>query len=173
MATLYYDKDADLGLLKGKTVPIIGYGSQGHAHALNLKDSGVSVVVGLPADSKSRAKAEAAKAAQIIMILIPDTKQAEVYNKDIAPNLKPGDTLMFAHGFNIRFEQIKPPDFVDVSMVAPKAPGHRVREVFVEGGGTPCLIAVEQDKSGHAKAQALAYAKGIGGEHARGRATRL
>jgi ketol-acid reductoisomerase len=177
MATLYYDKDADLALLKDKTVAIIGYGSQGHAHALNLKDSGVKVVVGLPADSKSRTKAEAAglkvtsvadaaKAADVIMILIPDTKQAEVYNKEIAPNLKPGDTVMFAHGFNIRYGQIKPPDFVDVSMVAPKAPGHRVREVFVEGGGTPCLVAVEQDKSGHAKAQALAYAKGIGGTRA-------
>jgi ketol-acid reductoisomerase len=177
MATLYYDKDADLSLLSGKTVAIIGYGSQGHAHALNLKDSGVNVIVGLPADSKSKAKAEAsglivttvadaARVADIIMILIPDTKQAEVYKQDIEPNLKPGDTLMFAHGFNIRFGEIKPPDFVDVSMVAPKAPGHRVREVFVEGGGTPCLIAVEQDKSGHAKEQALAYAKAIGGTRA-------
>src|SRR5258707_11629660 len=177
MATLYYDKDADLSLLNGKTVAIIGYGSQGHAHALNLKDSGVKVVVGLAAGSKSKAKAEAAgltvmsvadaaKAADVIMMLVPDTKQAEIYKKDIAPNLKPGDTLMFAHRFNIRFGQITPPDFVDVTMVAPKAPGHRVREVFVEGGGTPCLIAVEQDKSGHAKAQALAYAKGIGGTRA-------
>ncbi|MEP7285627.1 MAG: ketol-acid reductoisomerase [Chloroflexota bacterium] len=177
MATLYYDRDADLSLLDGKTVAIIGYGSQGHAHALNLKDSGVKVVVGLQKGSKSWAKAEAAgldvmsvadaaKAADVIMMLVPDTKQAAVYNADIAPNLKPGDTLMFAHGFNIRFEQIKPPDFIDVSMVAPKAPGHRVREVFVEGGGTPCLVAVEQDKSGHAKAQALAYAKGIGGTRA-------
>src|SRR5260221_1561880 len=112
--------------------------------------------------------ADAAKAADVIMMLVPDTKQAEIYKKDIAPNLKPGDTLMFAHGFNIRFGQITPPDFVDVTMVAPKAPGHRVREVFVEGGGTPCLIAVEQDKSGHAKAQALAYAKGIGGTRAGG-----
>src|SRR5258708_7601613 len=177
MATLYYDRDADLSLLNGKTVAIIGYGSQGHAHALNLKDSGVKVIVGLPEDSKSRAKAEAAglpvmnvpdaaKAADVIMMLIPDTRQAEVYKKDIEPNLKPGDTLMFAHGFNIRFGQITPPDFIDVSMVAPKAPGHRVREVFVEGGGTPCLIAVEQYKSGHANAQALAYANGIGGTRA-------
>src|SRR5438552_3741841 len=173
MATLYYDKDADLSLLNGKTVAIIGYGSQGHAHALNLKDSGVKVVVGLPEGSKSRAKAEAAgltvmsvadaaKAGDVIMILVPDTKQAEVYKKDIEPNLKPGDTLMFAHGFNIRFGQIKPPDFVDVSMIAPKAPGHRVREVFVEGGGTPALLAVEQDASSTAKALALAYAKGLG-----------
>src|SRR5579859_2555156 len=177
MATLYYDRDADLSLLKDKTVAIIGYGSQGHAHALNLRDSGIKVIVGLPEGSKSRAKAqaeklpvmsvpEAAKAADVIMMLIPDTKQAEVYKRDIEPNLKPGDTLMFAHGFNIRFKQIQPPDFVDVTMVAPKAPGHRVREVFTEGGGTPCLVAVEQDKSGHAKAQALAYAKGIGGTRA-------
>jgi ketol-acid reductoisomerase len=177
MAQLYYDRDADLSLLNGKTVAIIGYGSQGHAHALNLKDSGVKVVIGLPEGSKSKAKAEAqgltvlsvadaAKAADVVMILVPDTKQAEVYKNDVEPNLKPGDTLMFAHGFNIRFGQIKPPDFVDVSMVAPKAPGHRVREVYTEGGGTPCLVAVEQDKSGHAKAQALAYAKGIGGTRA-------
>ncbi len=177
MATLYYDKDADLDLLKDKTVAIIGYGSQGHAHALNLRDSGVKVVVGLYPGSKSadHAKshgltvlsvAEAAKAADVIMILTPDTKQAEIYAQDIEPNLKEGDTIMFAHGFNIRYKQIKPPAFVDVSMVAPKAPGHRVREVFTEGGGTPCLIAVEQDHSGHAKAQALAYAKGIGGTRA-------
>jgi ketol-acid reductoisomerase len=177
MAKLYYDRDADISLLKDKTVAIIGYGSQGHAHALNLRDSGVKVVVGLHQGSKSRAKAEAdgltvmsvpdaVKAAQIVMVLIPDTIQAEVYKRDIEPNLKPGDTLMFAHGFNIRFGQIKPPANVDVSMVAPKAPGHRVREVFTEGGGTPCLIAVEQDKSGHAREQALAYAKGIGGTRA-------
>jgi ketol-acid reductoisomerase len=177
MAKLYYDRDADLSLLNGKTVAVIGYGSQGHAHALSLRDSGVKVVVGLHQGSKSKAKAEAdgltvmsvpeaTKAAQVIMILIPDTIQAEIYKRDIEPNLKPGDTLMFAHGFNIRYGQIKPPDFVDVSMVAPKAPGHRVREVFVEGGGTPCLIAVEQDKSGKAKAQALAYAKAIGGTRA-------
>lgn len=177
MATLYYDKDADLALLAGKTVAIIGYGSQGHAHALNLRDSGVNVVVGLHAGSKSRAKAEAeglkvlpvaeaAAAAQVIMMLIPDTKQAAVYNAEIKPNLKPGDTLMFAHGFNIRYGQIVPPDFVDVSMVAPKGPGHRVRETFQEGSGVPCLIAVQQDTSGNAKAQALAYAKGLGGTRA-------
>jgi len=177
MATLYYDKDADLGELKGKTVAIIGYGSQGHAHALNLRDSGVNVVVGLHAGSKSRAKAEAeglkvlsvadaTKAAQVIMMLIPDTKQASVYRSEIAPNLKPGDTLMFAHGFNIRFGQITPPDNIDVSMIAPKGPGHRLREVFVEGGGMPCLLAVYQDKSGKAKQVALAYGKGIGGTRA-------
>ncbi len=177
MATLYYDRDADLALLTGKTVAVIGYGSQGHAHALNLRDSGVKVVVGLYPGSKSAKQAEAdgltvlsvaeaAKAADVIMMLIPDTKQAEVYANEVAPHLKEGDTLMFAHGFNIRFGQIKPPAFVDVSMVAPKAPGHRVREVFTEGGGTPCLIAIEQDHSGHAKAQALAYAKGIGGTRA-------
>ncbi|NPV65646.1 MAG: ketol-acid reductoisomerase [Anaerolineae bacterium] len=173
MAKLYYDQDADLSLLNGKTVAIIGYGSQGHAHALNLRDSGVNVIVGLHEGSKSRAKAEAeglsvypvaeaAARADIIMMLTPDTVQPAIYNESIAPNLKPGDTLMFAHGFNIRFGQIKPPESVDVSMVAPKAPGHRVREVYVEGGGTPALIAVEQDASGHAKAQALAYARALG-----------
>ncbi len=173
MAKLYYDQDADLNLLDGKTVAVIGYGSQGHAHALNLKDSGVSVVIGLHEGSKSKAKAEAdglqvfsvaeaASRADIVMMLVPDTKQADIYETSIAPNLKPGDTLMFAHGFNIRYEQIKPPAFVDVSMVAPKAPGHRVREVFTEGAGTPGLVAIEQDASGNAKAQALAYAKGIG-----------
>lgn len=173
MATLFYDKDADLSLLDGKTVAIIGYGSQGHAHALNLKDSGVNVVVGLPESSKSRAKAEAdglkvltvaeaAKQADVVMILIPDHTQAEVYAKEIAPNLVAGNTLMFAHGFNIRFGQIKAPDGVDVSMVAPKAPGHRVREIFPEGQGVPGLIAVEVDASGKAEANALAYAKGIG-----------
>jgi ketol-acid reductoisomerase len=177
MAKLYYDRDADLSLLKGKTVAIIGYGSQGHAHAQNLRDSGVKVVVAEVPNTNNwnkavadgftpKSAAEAAAEADIIMILIPDTIQAKVYKQDIEPNLKPGDTLMFAHGFNIRFGQIKPPDFIDVSMVAPKAPGHRVREVFKEGGGTPCLVAVEQDKSGHAKAQALAYAKGIGGTRA-------
>jgi ketol-acid reductoisomerase len=177
MAQLYYDKDTDLALLEGKTVAIIGYGSQGHAHALNLRDSGVKVVVGLHEGSKSRAKAEAdgltvlsvaeaAKAAQMIMILIPDTKQAAVFREEIAPNLKPGDTLMFAHGFNIRFGQIQAPANVDVSMVAPKGPGHRVRETYTEGGGTPCLIAVHQDSSGKAKDNALAYAKAIGGTRA-------
>jgi ketol-acid reductoisomerase len=173
MATMYYDKDADLSLLNGKTIAIIGYGSQGHAHALNLQDSGMNVVVGLHEGSKSRAKAEAdgvkvlsvgeaVKNADIVMVLIPDTKQADVYHQDIAPNLKAGSMLMFAHGFNIHFGQIKPPESVDVTMIAPKAPGHRVREVFKEGAGTPGLLAVQQDATGNAKALALAYARGIG-----------
>ncbi|MBP6803300.1 MAG: ketol-acid reductoisomerase [Chloroflexi bacterium] len=173
MANIYYDKDADLSLLDGKTVAIIGYGSQGHAHALNLKDSGANVIVGLYEGSKSWPQAEAAgltvktvaeatKAADAIMILAPDTSQAAIYKSGIEPNLTPGKTLMFSHGFNIRFGQIVPPANVDVSMVAPKAPGHRVREVFAEGGGTPGLVAVHQDASGNAKAFALAYAKGIG-----------
>src|ERR1700741_2431693 len=173
MAKLYYDKDADLSLVQGKKVAIIGYGSQGHAHALNLRDSGVSVVVGLPEGSASRAKAEkdgltvkspaeAAAWADVIMILAPDTKQPKLYRDAIEPHLKPGKTLMFAHGFNIRFGTVKPPASVDVSMIAPKAPGHRVREVFTEGGGTPALLAIEQDASGNAKALALSYAKGLG-----------
>jgi len=173
MANLYYDKDADLSLVQAKKLAIIGYGSQGHAHALNLRDSGVSVVVGLPANSASKAKAEkdglivktpaeAAAWADVIMILAPDTRQRKLYEEEIEPHLKPGKTLMFAHGFNIRFGAIAPPKDVDVSMIAPKAPGHRVREVFVEGGGTPALIAVEQDASGNAKAFALSYAKGLG-----------
>jgi ketol-acid reductoisomerase len=162
-----------MSYLDGKTVEVIGYGSQGHAHALNLRDSGVKVVVGLHEGSRSRAKAEAdglavtsvadaAAQADVIILLIPDTLQAKVYAESVAPHLKPGDTLMFAHGFNIRYKQIQPPAFVDVSMVAPKAPGHRVRELFIEGAGTPGLVAVEQDASGHAKHQALAYARGIG-----------
>ncbi len=173
MANLYYDNSADLSLIQAKKVAIIGYGSQGHAHALNLRDSGVSVRVGLPDGSASRGKAEkagltvhrAAEAsawAEVIMILVPDTKQPKLYREAIEPNLKPGKTLMFAHGFNIRFGTIKPPAAVDVSMIAPKAPGHRVREVFIEGGGTPALLAVEQDASSTAKALALAYAKGLG-----------
>src|SRR5215831_19749310 len=173
MANLYYDDSADLALIQAKNVAIIGYGSQGHAHSLNLRDSGVSVRVGLPETSASRAKAEkegltvnapaqAAAWAEVIMILAPDTKQPKLYREAIEPNLKPGKTLMFAHGFNIRFGAIKPPASVDVSMIAHKAPGHRVREVFTEGGGTPALIAVEQDASGQAKAQALSYAKGLG-----------
>ncbi|MEO8608654.1 MAG: ketol-acid reductoisomerase [Chloroflexota bacterium] len=173
MATLYYDKDADLSLLNGKTIAVIGYGSQGHAHALNAKDSGAKVIVGLHEGSKSRAKAEAdglqvfsvaeaTKQADIVMVLIPDTMQAEVYNESIGPNLKPGSMLMFAHGFNIHFGEIKPPANVDVTMVAPKAPGHRVREVFKEGGGTPGLLAVEQDATGKAKQLGLAYARAIG-----------
>src|SRR5437879_5108092 len=173
MANLYYDDSADLTLIQGKKVAIIGYGSQGHAHSLNLRDSGVSVRVGLPETSASRANAEkegltvnapteAAAWAEVIMMLAPDTKQPKLYREAIEPNLKPGKTLMFAHGFNIRFGAIKPPKTVDVSMIAPKAPGHRVREVFREGGGTPALLAVEQDASGNAKALALAYAKGLG-----------
>jgi ketol-acid reductoisomerase len=173
MATLYYDKDANLDLLKGKTIAVIGYGSQGHAHALNARDSGVEVVIGLHEGSKSRAKAEAdglkvmsvadaTKAADIVMVVIPDTKQAAVYEESIGPNLKPGSMLMFAHGFNIHFGQIVPPATVDVTMVAPKAPGHRVREVFTEGAGTPGLVAIHQDATGNAKALALAYAKAIG-----------
>ena len=173
MATLYYDSDADLSLLAGKTIAVIGYGSQGHAHALNARDSGQHVIIGLHEGSKSKAKAQAdglsvftvaaaAKQADIVMILIPDTRQAEVYDQHIAPNLKDGAMLMFAHGFNIHFKEIVPPKSVDVSMIAPKAPGHRVREVFVEGAGTPGLIAVEQNATGKATALALAYAKAIG-----------
>ena len=173
MAKLYYDKDADLSLIQSKKVAIIGYGSQGHAHALNLRDSGGNVRVALPASSASRAKAEkdgiivntppeAAAWADVIMILTPDTKQKKLYEESIAPNLKAGKTLMFAHGFNIRFGAIKPSADIDVSMVAPKAPGHRVREVFTEGGGTPGLLAVEQNASGKAKELALSYARGIG-----------
>ena len=173
MAKLYHDNDADLALIQAKKVAIIGYGSQGHAHALNLTDSGVQVRVGLPDTSKSKAKAEsagvkvvpvadAAAWGDVIMILIPDTTQPEVYKRDIAPHLSPGKTLMFAHGFNIRFGTITPPANIDVSMIAPKAPGHRVREVFMEGGGTPALLAIHQDASGKAKALALSYAKGLG-----------
>src|SRR6516165_3666154 len=173
MATMYYDKDADLSLIRGRKVAVIGYGSQGHAHALNLKDSGASVRVGLPATSRSRAKAlaaglivadvaEAAKWADVVMILIPDTSQAKVYREEIEPNLAPGKMLMFAHGFNIRFGTITVRTDVDVSMVAPKSPGHRVRELYVEGAGTPALIAIHQDATGHAKALTLSYAKGIG-----------
>ncbi len=173
MATLYYDKDADLALLEGKTIAVIGYGSQGHAHALNARDSGQSVIIGLHAGSQSKAKAEAdglqvfsvaeaTSRADIVMLLIPDTRQGAVYEEQIAPNLKAGAMLMFAHGFNIHFKEIVPPATVDVSMIAPKAPGHRVREVFTEGAGTPGLIAIEQDATGSAKAMSLAYAKAIG-----------
>jgi ketol-acid reductoisomerase len=173
MANLYYDNSADLALIQGKKVAIIGYGSQGHAHSLNLRDSGVQVRVGLQPGSASLAKAqkegltvntpaEAAEWSDVIMILAPDTKQPKLYKDSIAPHLRKGKTLMFAHGFNIRFGTIKPPADVDVSMIAPKAPGHRVREVFTEGGGTPALIAIEQDASGGAKALALSYAKGLG-----------
>jgi ketol-acid reductoisomerase len=173
MANLYYDKDADLDLLAGMKIAVIGYGSQGHAHSLNLKESGCDVVVGLYQGSRSWAAAEdagltvmavdeAAAWADTVMILVPDTVQPALYHDAIAPNLKAGDTLMFAHGFNIRFHQIVPPADVDVSMVAPKAPGHRVRELYQEGVGTPGLLAVHQDASGKAKEMALAYAKGIG-----------
>ena len=173
MATIYYDKDADLLLIQSKNVAIIGYGSQGHAHALNLKDSGVNVVVGLADGSKSKAKAQAAgldvkgvadaaKWADVIMILVPDTTAPKLYRESIAPHLGAGKTLMFAHGFNIRYATIEVPKNVDVSMIAPKAPGHRVRELFVEGGGTPALVAIEQDASGQALPLALSYGKGIG-----------
>src|SRR5215467_10459888 len=173
MANLHYDNSADLALIQAKKVAIIGYGSQGHAHALNLRDSGVSVRVGLQPGSASISKAqkegltantpgEAAAWADVIMILAPDTKQPKLYRDEIAPHLKAGKTLMFAHGFNIRFGTIEPPSAVDVSMIAPKAPGHRVREVFTEGGGTPALLAVHQDASGSTKALALAYARGLG-----------
>jgi ketol-acid reductoisomerase len=173
MATIYYDKDAKPELLKSRKVAVIGYGSQGHAHALNLKDSGVDVRVGLHAGSKSRAKAEgaglrvvsvaeAAREADVIMMLVPDQTQAVVYKNDVAPNLKDGATLMFAHGFNIHFGQIVPPATVDVSMVAPKGPGHLVRRQYEEGKGVPGLIAIHQDVSGKAKQTALAWAGGIG-----------
>lgn len=177
MAKIFYAKDCNLDLLKGKTVAIIGYGSQGHAHALNLKESGVDVVIGLYEGSKSWAKAEAqgmkvytaaeaAKKADIIMILINDEKQAKMYKEDIEPNLKAGDMLMFAHGFNIHYGLIKAPKDVDVTMIAPKGPGHTVRSEYLEGKGVPCLVAVHQDATGHAQDLALAYAAGIGGARA-------
>lgn len=173
VAKIYYENDATLAPLQDKTVAIIGYGAQGHAHALNLRDSGVSVVVGLPDGSKSRAKAEAegltvltaAEAADkgdVIMILVPDHRQKQVYEESIAPALKAGKTLMFAHGFAIHFKAIEPPADVDVSMIAPKAPGKRVRELFTEGIGVPGLVAIYQDASGDALQNALAYARGIG-----------
>jgi ketol-acid reductoisomerase len=174
LARLYYDGDADLSLLEGQRIAIIGYGSQGHAHALNLRDSGLDVRVGLYPGSKSwrraesanltvRPVAEAAAEADVIMILIPDTSQAKVYREEIAPHLTAGKMLMFAHGFNIHYGQIDPPRDVDVTMIAPKGPGHLVRSVYTEGGGVPCLIAVHHDATGMAHARALAYAKGIGG----------
>src|SRR6185437_13179448 len=176
-AKIYHDEDADLALIRGKKVAIIGYGSQGHAHALNLKDSGVNVRIGLHEGSRSRAKAQAAgltvtsvpdaaRWGDVVMILIPDTTQPEVYEKEIRPYLSAGKTLMFAHGFNIRYGTISCPKDVDVTMVAPKAPGHRVREVFVEGGGTPALLAVHQDATGKAKQLALSYGKAIGATRA-------
>lgn len=177
MTKIYYDADADPNLVKGKTVAIIGFGSQGHAHALNLRDSGVELRVGLRPGSKSWEKAElaglqvrsveaAAAWADTVMLLVPDTAQPEIYSEVLEANLKPGKTLMFAHGFNIRYGTITPPQDVDVSMVAPKAPGHRVREVFQEGGGTPSLLAVHQDASGQAKANALSYAYALGATRA-------
>jgi ketol-acid reductoisomerase len=173
MATMYYDKDADLDLIRRKKVAVIGYGSQGHAHALNLKDSGVDVVVGLPATSQSVGKAKAAGLrvmtvpeasawGDVVMILIPDQKQKEVYAADIHKHLTPGKMLMFGHGLSIRFGFVVPPKDVDVTMIAPKAPGHRVREIFPEGGGVPGLLAVHQDFTGTAKALALSYGRGIG-----------
>jgi ketol-acid reductoisomerase len=173
MPKIYYDADADLSQIKNRKVAILGYGSQGHAHALNLRDSGVDVRVGLPASSGSRAKAaaegltveEPAKAAawaDVIMVLVPDTIAAKLYRDAIRPHLTKGKTLMFAHGFNVRFGTLDIPADVDVSMIAPKSPGHRVRELYQEGAGTPALLAVHQDASGQAKAVALAYGKGIG-----------
>lgn len=177
MAKMFYEKDTNLELLKGKKVAVIGYGSQGHAHALNLHESGIDVVVGLYEGSKSVNKAkeaglevlsvkEAAKVADIIMILVPDEKQAKLYKEEIATNLSAGNALVFAHGFNIHYNQIIPPADVDVFMVAPKGPGHMVRRTYTEGSGVPCLIAVYQNPTGNARELALAYANGIGGARA-------
>ena len=177
MTDVFYEPDADLSKLDGKTVAVMGYGSQGHAHALNLKDSGVDVVVGLRPDSSSRAEAEAAglrvmgvadaaSEADIVMILLPDEKQAEVWGKEISDGIAPGNLLLFAHGFTIHFKQIEPPQGVDVGMVAPKGPGHLVRRQFVDGRGVPCLIAVHQDATGDARDLTLAYSKAIGGMRA-------
>ena len=174
---IFYDDDGDLSLLEGKTVAILGFGSQGHAHALNLKDSGVDVVVGLREDSSSRKAAEeeglevltieeAASRGDIVMILLPDEMQAQVWEEQIADGIAPGNLLMFAHGFSIRFDQIQPPEGVDVGMVAPKGPGHMVRRQYVEGSGVPCLMAVEQDATGNARDLVLAYAIGVGGGRA-------
>src|SRR5258708_2371396 len=173
-ATVYYDNDADTGLIADKRVAILGYGSQGHAHALNLKDSGIDVIVGLREGSKSKAKAEAAglrvlptpdavREADIVMILLPDTEQKKVYEADIAPNLVDGNSLAFAHGFNIHFKQISPPPSVDVWMIAPKGPGHLVRRTYDEGAGVPRLVAVENAATGKAKQGALPASKAIGG----------
>ena len=176
-AKMYYDNDANPDALAGQTVAIIGYGSQGHAHARNLKESGVDVVVGLKPGSKSRGLAEdaglrvmdvadAVKAADVIMIAVPDTLQKSVYDAEIAPHLRPGQLLMFAHGFNIRFGRIQPPADIDVGMVAPKGPGHLLRSVYEQGGGVPALFAVENDASGTARQRVLAYARGIGSTRA-------
>jgi ketol-acid reductoisomerase len=176
-ASIYYDADADLALLEGRKVAVLGYGSQGHAHALNLKDSGIDVRIGLRRGSRSWAKAEeaglrvlptaeAVKEADVIMVLLPDTEQARVYEQDIAPNLDERDSLAFAHGFNIHFGQIKPPPGVDVWMIAPKGPGHLVRRTFEDGGGVPSLVAVAADETGKAKQTALAYARAIGATRA-------
>ncbi|MBI2833389.1 MAG: ketol-acid reductoisomerase [Acidobacteria bacterium] len=173
MATIYYDDAADLALIQSKNVAIIGYGSQGHAHALNLRDSGVNVRVGLHEGSRSRRTAESAGLvvgsaadvsgwADVVMVLVPDTSQAALYREAIAPHLTPGKTLMFAHGFNVRFGTIRPPANIDVTMIAPKSPGHRLRELYVQGAGVPALLAVHQDATGHAKAQALSYARALG-----------
>src|SRR5512133_1163919 len=177
MPRIFYDSDADLGLLTGKTIAVMGYGSQGHAHANNLKDSGCNVIVGLYEGSSSWDKAQAyghkvmtvpqaAEAADIIMVVVPDQTQKKLYDESIKPHLKAGNTLMFAHGFNIHFNQIVPPKDVDVSMIAPKAPGHIMREVFEAGGGVPALIAVHQDATGNAYRNGLAYAKGVGSTRA-------
>lgn len=174
MAAIYYDADVNLEAIAGRTVAVLGYGSQGHAHALNLRDSGVNVVVGLREGSSSVDKAEqegfevlslseASRRADAVMMLLPDTEQAAIYTQHVEPNLSPGDALLFAHGFNIRFDCIIPPEHIDVVMVAPKGPGHLVRRVFTEGGGVPCLIAVSQDATGSAKDFVLAYASAIGG----------
>ena len=173
MAKMYYDNDADLSVLEDKPIAIIGYGSQGHAHALNLRDSGLDVRVGLYEGSKSWSKAEdeglkvglvsdVSRDSDVIMVLIPDHSQAEIYRESILPHLLPGKTLMFAHGFNIHYKTIQPPDIIDVSMVAPKAPGHRMREVFTRGSGVPGLLAIEQDVTGNARDVGLAYARGVG-----------
>ncbi|GMV99044.1 MAG: ketol-acid reductoisomerase (NADP(+)) [Candidatus Hydrogenedentota bacterium] len=179
MATIYYEKDADLSVLSGKTVAVIGYGSQGHAHAKNLRDSGISVVIGHRGGENSKTfqaakeagfevmqPAEAAKRADIVMILVPDTIQKDLYEKEIAPNMKPGDSLMFAHGFNIHFNCIVPAKDLDVFMIAPKGPGHLVREEFERGAGVPCLVAIHQDATGTALKKALAYGIGVGGARA-------